>query len=69
MDEWEIPTAEINRRRHRRHDNHRRILSHEEERPAHPGVFSVKSCDQLRLSFRQIKRRAIVFGDAADQKH
>src|SRR6185295_18133362 len=69
MNKWEIPATEVNRCRHRRNDDHRRILGHEEQRPTHTRIFSMKTCDKLRLRFRKIEWRAIVLRDAANQKH
>src|SRR6185503_8599536 len=68
MNEWEVPAAKINGRSDCCDDDHRRVLGHEEERPAHAGVFGVKSGDELGFSFRQVEWCAVVLSDAADQK-
>src|SRR5205085_1633590 len=50
-----VPAAKIERRGHRRDDDHRRVLGHEEERPTHAGVFRVETRNEFRFRFRQIE--------------
>ena len=68
IDEREVPAAQVKRRSNRGDDDHRSVFSHEEERPAHPRIFRVKARDEFRLSFGQIKRRAVVLCDTAHEK-
>jgi hypothetical protein len=61
-----LPSSKEQGDNHHRLNNHRAVLSHEEQREFERAVLSEDSCDEFRLCFNHVKGSAAGFCEGCD---